>query len=102
MSQQESEPRTQIFEEKAKVRENRPELPESVYAFGDWLRAHPWVKRVKLPRDVFKRYTAELSQSARYFGHSYGPEPFEPYFTWRGQQAAFPPETWADRHRWWP
>ena len=74
--------------------------PDDVYEFGAWLKAHPWVKRVKLDADTFTRYYAQIEADSRFGGHSgLGPDPF---FLWRSRVAAILDRAWAHRREIWP
>lgn len=72
-------------------------FPESVYEFGDWLKAHPWVKRVKVPDVVWKRYITQITANQRLTA-SYDPHaPIDPVITWRFKQAMIPAFAWNRR-----
>lgn len=69
-------------------------FPDSVYEFGDWLKAHPWVKRVKLPDAVFTDYMAQASANARITQEA---GYINPVLTWRFKQAMIPAFAWSQR-----
>jgi hypothetical protein len=72
-------------------------FPESVYELGEWLKAHPLVKRVKLPNGTFARYMSEVGASVR-ITPSYDPlTPVAPVLMWRHQQAMIPESDWHRR-----
>jgi hypothetical protein len=74
-------------------------LPESVYEFGAWLKAHPWVKRVKLDTATFERYVSHMEADARLLPESGYPVEF---FTWRSRVAAITDHAWPHRREIWP
>ena len=72
-------------------------FPESVYALGDWLKAHPWVKRVKVPDLVWESYAIQIGANLR-LTPSYDPDaPLEPVITWRMKQAMIAAHAWQFR-----
>lgn len=73
--------------------------PESVYEFGAWLKAHPWVKRVRLDVDTFERYVFEVSADAR---SSDPNEPLHPILTWRMKVAMIRADAWYRREALFP
>ena len=75
-------------------------FPESVYEFGDFLVAHPWIVRVKLDRDTMVRYLAELSCDQFM---PFGREPVvDYYFTWKRRVACILADKWPHRYDIWP
>jgi hypothetical protein len=71
--------------------------PASVYEFGEWLKAHPWVKRVKLPDATFISYMAEVAANL-WMPPSYSPyTPIDPVLMWRHKQAMIPESAWHRR-----
>lgn len=83
-------------------------FPQSVYEFGDWLVAHPYVTRVRLDVPTFARYLAELDGDLRFGAYLISEPiasrltPLDRYFTWRNSQAVFHDYSWADRRSLWP
>jgi hypothetical protein len=76
--------------------------PESVYTLGAWLKARPWVKRVKVDTATFWAYIAEVQLSQR-LTPSYDPHtPIDPVLFWRHQQAIIPESDWYRRESLFP
>jgi hypothetical protein len=74
-------------------------FPESVYEFGAWLKAHPWVTRVRVPLDTFERYCLQLDANAMVVTKT----PWPSYhFTWRHKVAAIVDHAWPHRREIWP
>lgn len=69
--------------------------PQSVYEFGNWLKAHPWIKRVKLPDVVWERYAAQVSLDSRVTPSDGAP--LDPVITWRFRQAMITERAWPFR-----
>lgn len=72
-------------------------LPVSVYDFGAWLVAHPWIKRVKLPDVIFERYIGQVADDARYGASGFGDPWRLPVLIWRRRQAMIPVSQWWRR-----
>lgn len=75
-------------------------FPHSVFDFGAWLRAHPWVKRVKVPASDFARYVGQLEADLRITSEL--PTTLLPCFTWRRVQAAILDSAWRQRRALFP
>lgn len=73
---------------------NTQAFPESVYDFGAQLKAHPWVKRVKLDDATFERYTLQVMSDGR---HLPTPADLRPVLTWRMRAAMVPESHWQHR-----
>jgi hypothetical protein len=74
--------------------------PDSVYEMGAWLKAHPWVKRVKVDTETFWAYITEAQVNQRI---NYSPESHTfPVLMWRHQQAMIPESDWYRREALFP
>ena len=74
--------------------------PESVFDFGLWLKAHPWIVRVRLDVETFERYVLQLESNSRPLPES-GAWPVE-FFTWRYRVAVILDRAWSHRRILWP
>lgn len=63
-------------------------FPDSVYEFGNWLKAHPCVKRVRLDNRTFERYLSQIwDQHTEYYG-------LDTILTWCDRVKLYPPHLW--------
>ena len=72
-------------------------FPESVFQFGEWLVDRPWIKRVRLPDDVFARYMGEVWADLRVTADFDLNRPIFPVLMWKHKQAMIPSSDWFRR-----
>ena len=72
-------------------------FPCSVYELGDWLLAHPHVKRLRVPDDVWRDYFDEVVVRARLTAPARDGAFEKPVITWRRHQALIASHAWYQR-----